>query len=498
MERQQESERRAVAMVEKRHSEWWCWWTESRKKIPSAVPLVVAGLLIYACLVVVRRSTPKPIVAAQVASSSSTRLAVSDAPPTGLEHIVFVIAGSARSWPTRQNYVRLWWHPCAAKRGFVWLDRPLPGNASVDDDSLPPLRISSPRPPGVNGLESGIRISRLVLETIRLGLPNVRWFVMGDDDTIFFPKNLAMVLRKYDHNRFFYIGHGSESQKQSSYHSFTMAFGGGGFAISYPLAQALDKMQDQCLRRYPRIYGSDGRIEACTAELGVPLTREQGFHQIDLRGNIFGFLAAHPVTPLISLHHLDAVAPIFPNQNRLQALRHLMRSIVVDSEGVLQQSICYDTHRNVTFSISWGYAVQVFAGMLTPIQLQKPIATFLDWKAWRDNSELFTFGVQPLAKDSCQNPSVFFMQTMQQELGSDFVAIYTRNDLWRNKSCPKLINPDKIRVSKEHQNDSWLLAPRRQCCEVVRSSFPLIDSYAGVLHARVRDCKLDEIIAPRP
>ncbi|GAU26522.1 hypothetical protein TSUD_361550 [Trifolium subterraneum] len=47
-----------------------------------------------------------------------------------------------------------------------------------------------------------------------------------------------------------------------------MAYGGGGFAISYPLAIALEKMQDRCIQRYPGLYGSDDRIQACMAELG--------------------------------------------------------------------------------------------------------------------------------------------------------------------------------------------------------------------------------------
>jgi len=33
-----------------------------------------------------------------------------------------------------------------------------------------------------------------------------------------------------------------------------------------------------CLDRYNELYGSDHRVQACLAELGVPLTRESGFH----------------------------------------------------------------------------------------------------------------------------------------------------------------------------------------------------------------------------
>lgn len=82
------------------------------------------------------------------------------------------------------------------------------------------------------------------------------------------------------------------------------AFGGGGIAISYPLAEALNNMEDACLQRYSQLFGSDDRLHACISELGIPLTREAGFHQWDVRGNAFGLLAAHPVAPFVSMHHL--------------------------------------------------------------------------------------------------------------------------------------------------------------------------------------------------
>lgn len=103
---------------------------------------------------------------------------------------------------------------------------------------------------------------------------------MGDDDTVFVADNLVRVLSKYDHNQMYYVGGSSESHLQNIYFSYNMAYGGGGFAISRPLAVALEKMQDRCIQRYPELYGSDDRIQACMAELGVPLTREQGFHQV--------------------------------------------------------------------------------------------------------------------------------------------------------------------------------------------------------------------------
>lgn len=203
---------------------------------------------------------------------------------TNLSHVVFGIAASAKLWNHRKNYIKLWWRS-DEMRGIVWLDEPV--ETADDDHLLPPARISSDtsefayRNP--EGHRSAIRISRIVSETLRLGLidrTEVRWLVMGDDDTFFAVDNLIKVLRKYDHDQFYYIGSSSESHLQNMHFSYNMAYGGGGFAISYSLAKELEKMQDSCLQRYPKLYGSDDRIQACMAELGVPLTREPGFHQV--------------------------------------------------------------------------------------------------------------------------------------------------------------------------------------------------------------------------
>jgi Protein of unknown function, DUF604 len=104
--------------------------------------------------------------------------------------------------------------------------------------------------------------------------------VLVDDDTIVNVDNLVDVLSKYDWTEMVYIGGPSESHSANTCFSHTMAFGGGGIAISYPLAQAIEGIQDECLERYPKFYGSDDRLHACISELGVPLTREYGFHQV--------------------------------------------------------------------------------------------------------------------------------------------------------------------------------------------------------------------------
>lgn len=199
---------------------------------------------------------------------------------TELNDVVFGIAASAKLWGKRKNYIKLWWKP-EKMRGVVWLDNPV---KTLKDEGLPPLRISGNTSrfayKNRKGHRSAIRISRIVSETFRLGMKNVRWFVMGDDDTVFVTDNLVRILNKYDHNQYYYIGSLSESHLQNIFFSYGMAYGGGGFAISYPLAKALERIQDKCIQRYSGLYGSDDRMQACMAELGVPLTKEVGFHQV--------------------------------------------------------------------------------------------------------------------------------------------------------------------------------------------------------------------------
>ena len=108
----------------------------------------------------------------------------------------------------------------------------------------------------------------------------MRWLVLADDDTAFVLPNLLHTLRKYDHREPWYLGARSESAAQNAWHGFAMAYGGGGIAVSWPLARRLARVVDSCVLRYPHLYGSDARIYACLAELGVELTHEPGFHQV--------------------------------------------------------------------------------------------------------------------------------------------------------------------------------------------------------------------------
>ncbi|KAI3889485.1 hypothetical protein MKX03_022612 [Papaver bracteatum] len=426
----------------------------------------------------------KSLLSLSPSSSSQTQLSTNE--------IVFGIASSSKTWIKRSNLIRLWWKP-NQYRGYVFLDRELVNKSFDFDNTLPTVQVSgdTSRFPYTfkGGLRSAIRIARIVKEITDLNLTDVKWFVFGDDDTVFFVDNLVKTLSKYDYKRWYYIGSSSESYEQNVKYSFDMAFGGGGFAISYSLAKVLAKCFDSCLMRYPHVYGSDARVFSCVAELGVGLTHEPGFHQVDLRGNLFGFLSSHPLVPLVSLHHLDYMDSIFPDMNRDQALEHFFEAVNVDPYRILQHVVCYNRSKWWTISISWGYAIQVLEGNQLLPDLLAVQRTFSPWKRGGNaNSAPYMFNTNEFPRNQCDRPTVFFLETVFNETDG------TRSNYKRysDVSCSRKGSSNKLELirvfsQKLELSIEKLQAPRRHCCDVLPSSEEGLD-------IGIRECRTEELI----
>nr|KYP51769.1 hypothetical protein KK1_026430 [Cajanus cajan] len=419
--------------------------------------------------------------------------------PTNISHLLFGIGGSASSWQTRRHYSELWWRR-GVTRGHVWLDTELPENETWPATS-PPYRVSADtsafKYTCSYGSRSAIRLARIVKESFELGMENVRWFVLGDDDTVFFLDNLVTVLSKYDHNEMYYVGGNSESVEQNVIHFYTMAFGGGGFAISYPLAKELVRILDGCIDRYAEFYGSDQKIQGCISEIGVQVTKEPGFHQVDIHGNPYGLLAAHPVAPLVSLHHLDYVDPIFPNMDRVDAVKKLITAYELDPGRALQKSFCYDLRRNWSVSVSWGYAVELYPSLPTAKDLEMAFRTFDTWRSSSDGP--FTFNTRPVSGDTCEKPLGYMLDRVRSAGGDKTRSSYKRHFDVSGKECSRgeyaralavqYVDVSAPRFSK----DLWKKAPRRQCCEVVNGPD---DAKNSVVRVRIRGCRRFESVTP--
>ncbi|CAL5388670.1 unnamed protein product [Camellia sinensis] len=417
--------------------------------------------------------------------------------PTNVTHLVFGIASSSNTWRARRRYVESWWRPNVTQ-GFIFLDRtrrdffPWP-------PSSPPLRISEDtsryRDFNKHRFQQAIRVVHMVAEAFAAANDGVRWYIMTDDDTIVFVDNLVDVLRKYDHRKYFYVGANAESISSNWFHSFEMGFGGAGYALSYPLAELVVKNLDVCIKRYPTLYGSDHVMQSCIADLGVSLTQEKGFHQIDLHHDISGFLSAHPQSPLISLHHLDAFDQIFPSMDRPNSLNHLMKAAKADSSRLLQQTICYHKQSNRTFSISWGYSAHIYQGTYPPSVLLRPLETFVPWS--RAAKPPYMFNTRVLSRNPCEAPHVFYFDSVDEE---SYEKDYVVTNYNLTGTPPRLLacSSGGNRYSANYVDRIRVLSPlkrytevgsRRECCDVVQ------EAGMNTSEVKLRACMKHELLA---
>lgn len=204
--------------------------------------------------------------------------------PTNISHIVFGIAGTSKGWTIRKHYVKSWWQPNIT-RGFLFLDK-----APIEHLPWPPISIrvrlyqntSKYQDYDKHALPFAIKMVLMIADVFKAeSNENIRWYFMADDDTVLFTSNLVDTLSRYDHTKYYYIGTNSECILVNVENSFEAAFGGAGFALSYPLAKALAKNLDGCVKRYPTLLGRDHILQSCVADLGVSLTQEKGFHQVN-------------------------------------------------------------------------------------------------------------------------------------------------------------------------------------------------------------------------
>ncbi|KDP35680.1 hypothetical protein JCGZ_09118 [Jatropha curcas] len=431
----------------------------------------------------------------KVTKNSNYNYSMGDVEKTNISHILFGIGGSAKTWNDRRRYCELWWKPNVT-RGYVWLEEK-PSETETWPETSPAYKVSEDtsrfKYSCSYGSRSALHIARIVKESFELGLDNVRWFVMGDDDTVFFLENLVMILGKYDHNQMYYIGGNSESVEQNVIHSYTMAYGGGGFAISYPLAEELVKILDGCLDRYDTFYGSDQKVQACISEIGVPLTKELGFHQVDIRGSPYGLLAAHPLAPLISLHHLDYVQPIFPGMTQIDSLKKLVKPYEMDPGRTLQHSFCHDFNRNWSVSVSWGYTIQLYPSLVMAKQLEMAFRTFQTWRTW--SNEPYTFNTRPISQDPCERPVVYFLDRIERVGRSKTLTVYRRHVEPADMSCdrPEYGVIEAVQfvnvTSSTLKPDIWNMAPRRQCCEIINRENEVVE-------VKIRGCNPFESVTP--
>lgn len=403
--------------------------------------------------------------------------------PTTLSHLAFGLIGSNSAYRHRKSYIESWWR-ANATRGYLYLDK------APDSDLLPwspasPLyRVSQDLTDFLNETKAAVPISIRVINGIMEAFKdndneNLRWLVMGDDDTLFFVDNLVDVLGKYDHRKFYYFGTPSDFIMSNFWFSFNQGFGGAGFVLSYSLAKTLANDMPNCLRRVAQIRSSDLMTMACVADFGVNLSPHNGFHQIDMLGDISGLLSSHPKTPLLSLHHMDFVDPFFPSMNRSESVSHLMKAANVDQLHMLQQTICYHRKNGWSFSIAWGYSVHIYERIMPRFVLQMPIETFQIWVGQPRDPPQYMFNTRKPTNNPC-DPHVFFLKAVENTPNgtlTTYARAVSREMLPCGTGASQIL---EIRVLSPTVKRTEM--ERAECCDIILEADKARVKYRECLH----------------
>lgn len=169
--------------------------------------------------------------------------------------------------------------------------------------------------------------------------------------------------------------------------------------------------------------------------------------QIDLRGDLSGFLSSHPKDLVLSLHHIDTVDPYFPSLNRAKSTQHLMKAGNVDQSRLFQQTICYHRQSNWSFSIAWGYSAHIYEKILARSWLTMPIETFKTWQN-SPNPPHYMFNVRRPFGDSCEAPHVFFFESIRKTPRNEILTVYSRSAPRNLTACASSGNHSAEYISK--------------------------------------------------
>lgn len=217
-------------------------------------------------------------------------------------------------------------------------------------------------------------------------------------------------------------------------------------------------------------------------------------NQLDIRGSAYGLLAAHPLAPLVSLHHLDYLHPLFPGTSRIDSVKTVVEAYRSDPSRALQHSFCYDLKRNWSISVSWGYTIQLYPSLVTAKDLATPLQTFLTWRSW--SQDPFTFNTRVFSMDPCKQPVMYFLDGVTKVGDGGTMTSYMRPPQPR-KQCGKdnyrpALSIQMFKVSAPILDPSiWNKAPRRQCCEVINGG-----DVDGVVRMKIRACNRWESVTP--
>jgi hypothetical protein len=202
-------------------------------------------------------------------------------------------------------------------------------------------------------------------------IEKIKWFAVGDDDTVWFINNLLYTLQQYNSLNKIYLGDYSDRTASIHRHGSYYAYGGGGILFSQPLAIQFAKHVHKC-KQFLNMYGGDEMIGKCVTQvLNINLTRNSNFHQMDNGGDVTGLLESG-LDRLVTLHHMFYLWRPFPDEhsNKLNDTIHLLElAYKTFDEKFLKRYVRFNYKTNQTVLVTMGYTFSVFSRILSDEEL---------------------------------------------------------------------------------------------------------------------------------
>lgn len=196
-----------------------------------------------------------------------------------------------------------------------------------------------------------------------------------------------------------------------------------------------------------------------------------------------GLLAAHPIAPFISIHHVEAVDPFYPGLSSLESLKLFAKAMNADPMGFLQRAICYNRDEKLTFAVSLGYAVQVFPNIVLPREVERSELTYTAWNRIGHRNE-FDFDTRDAYRSVCKKPILFFLKDVWKDgniTKGSYVRVRGRGDIKRKVFCfprsPPMPDVDEIRVFSAPLSKNWHLV-----CPLICPSLSLFWVIENLVH----------------
>jgi hypothetical protein len=257
----------------------------------------------------------------------------------------------------------------------------------------------------------------------KTNLNQIKWFCIGDDDTIWFMNNLLKTLEQYNSSKLLYLGNVSDKNKSLNLHGSYYAYGGAGILLSQPLAFSFANNLNKC-KQFMNINNGDEMIGSClTQMLKINLTINKHFHQIDHQGDIYGFLQSG-IDGLVTLHHVFSQWEPFPQEHsndEKDILNILSISYYTHDFNFLKRFVKFNLNKNQTFLLTIGYSFTLFNRILTFDQL---------------NQIEQTWCCEPFVHRTSRNKEInninWFFKQLNNKNSNRISSIYQYNEKQRN------------------------------------------------------------------